>query len=172
MSMRQDKADRLKEMRGGLNLGLASSGLSGKRVAEAKGLSKAFGDKVLLKGFSTRILRGDRVAVVEMAAASGLGLVDPSERDPVAATTFGTGELIVAAVAAGADVVYLGVGGSATTDGGAGAIDTSRAVFARPDRDALPLPLCRFLGDLGDHVGDLEARSESEPYPAISLRVP
>src|SRR5262249_25791114 len=62
MSMRQDKADRLREMRGGLNLGLSSSGVSGRRVVDVKGISKAFGDKVLLKGFSTRILRGDRVA--------------------------------------------------------------------------------------------------------------
>jgi glycerate kinase len=65
---------------------------------------------------------GPRLAVVEMAAASGLGLVEPDERDPVAASTFGTGQLIVAAAQAGAEVVYLGVGGSATTDGGAGAI--------------------------------------------------
>jgi glycerate kinase len=70
---------------------------------------------------------GDRVAVVEMAAASGLGLVDPGERDPVAATTYGTGELIMAAVQAGAEVVHLGVGGSATTDGGAGALEAIRA---------------------------------------------
>ena len=46
----------------------------------------------------------------------------PSERDAFAATTFGTGELILAAIDAGAEVVYVGVGGSATTDGGAGAI--------------------------------------------------
>ena len=65
---------------------------------------------------------GDRVAIVETAAASGLHLVSEGERDPVAASTAGTGELIVAAVAAGAETVYLGVGGSATTDGGAGAI--------------------------------------------------
>ena len=69
---------------------------------------------------------GDGVAVVEMAAASGLGLVGPAERDPFAATTFGTGELIMAAVEAGAAVVYLGVGGSATTDGGAGAVKAIR----------------------------------------------
>jgi len=69
---------------------------------------------------------GDRVAVVETAAASGLGLVDPSERDPVAASTFGTGQLIMAAIEAGADLLYLGVGGSATTDGGAGAIRAIR----------------------------------------------
>ena len=65
---------------------------------------------------------GDRVAIVETAAASGLGLVGEDERDALAATTAGTGELILAAVTAGADTVYLGVGGSATTDGGAGAI--------------------------------------------------
>jgi len=69
---------------------------------------------------------GDGVAIVETAAASGLGLVDPSERDPLEASTFGTGQLIVAAIEAGADLVYLGVGGSATTDGGAGAIRAIR----------------------------------------------
>jgi glycerate 2-kinase len=69
---------------------------------------------------------GERVAVVEMAAASGLGLVEPDERDAIAATTFGTGELIAAAVAAGAEVIYLGVGGSATTDGGTGALKAIR----------------------------------------------
>jgi glycerate 2-kinase len=67
-----------------------------------------------------------RSAIVEVAAASGLGLVSESERDPVAASTFGTGELIAAAIAAGAEVVYIGVGGSATTDGGSGAIRAIR----------------------------------------------
>ena len=69
---------------------------------------------------------GDGVAIVETAAASGLGLVDPSERDPIEATTFGTGQLIMTAIEEGADLVYLGVGGSATTDGGAGAIRAIR----------------------------------------------
>ena len=66
------------------------------------------------------------VAIVEMARASGLTLLAPGERDAVAASTFGTGQLIVAAVAAGAEVVYVGVGGSATTDGGAGALRAIR----------------------------------------------
>jgi glycerate kinase len=61
-------------------------------------------------------------AVIEMASASGLGLVAEEERDAWAASTYGTGELICAAIDAGAQVVLLGVGGSATTDGGAGAI--------------------------------------------------
>ena len=61
-------------------------------------------------------------AVLEMAAASGLGLVAEDERDAWAASTYGTGELICAAAAAGAQVILVGVGGSATTDGGAGAL--------------------------------------------------
>ena len=61
-------------------------------------------------------------AVIEMASASGLGLVAEHERDPWEASTYGSGELICAAVDAGAQVVLVGVGGSATTDGGAGAI--------------------------------------------------
>ena len=74
-SLRQDKADRLKDTRKELNMGLASSGVSGKRVVEAKGVSKAFGDRVLLKAFSTRILRGDRVAVVGPNGAGKTTLV-------------------------------------------------------------------------------------------------
>lgn len=62
------------------------------------------------------------VAVVEMAQASGLGLVPEDERDAEAASTAGTGELIRVAVEAGATEVLVTVGGSATTDGGAGAI--------------------------------------------------
>jgi glycerate kinase len=61
-------------------------------------------------------------AFVETAAASGLQLVSPNERDAFAASSAGTGELILAAAYQGARRVYLGVGGSATTDGGAGAI--------------------------------------------------
>ena len=66
-------------------------------------------------------------AVLEMASASGLGLVAEDERDAWAASTYGTGELICAAVDAGAQVIVLGVGGSATTDGGAGAIEAIEA---------------------------------------------
>src|SRR5918912_1353264 len=62
-------------------------------------------------------------ALVEMAAASGLSLVAEDERDPWAATTYGTGQLIRAAVDAGAEEIMVAVGGSATTDGGRGALD-------------------------------------------------
>src|SRR5438132_2253890 len=64
---------------------------------------------------------GDGVtAVVEMAAASGLPLLEPSERDPRITSTRGTGGLIVAAAASGAHRIVIGIGGSATNDGGAG----------------------------------------------------
>jgi glycerate kinase len=72
-------------------------------------------------------LLGDgATAIVETAQASGLPLVAEDERDPERADTFGTGELIAAAVAAGAQKVLLAVGGSASTDGGAGAIGALR----------------------------------------------
>jgi ATP-binding cassette subfamily F protein uup len=74
-SMRLAKADRLKEARSGLSMGLASSGMSGKRVAEAKAITKAFGERTVLKGFSTRILRGDRVAIVGPNGAGKTTLV-------------------------------------------------------------------------------------------------
>jgi len=74
----------------------------------------------LTAGFA--LVEDGGTAIVEMSAASGLGLVDEAERDPMAASTAGTGELIAAAVEAGAQVVLVGVGGSATTDGGAGAV--------------------------------------------------
>jgi len=61
-------------------------------------------------------------AVVEVAQASGLGLVPERERDPVAASSAGTGELIAAAVDTGARRILVAAGGSATTDGGAGAL--------------------------------------------------
>ena len=62
-------------------------------------------------------------AVIEMARASGLALVGGGEaNDPVGATTYGTGELIDAAIERGARRVLVGVGGSATTDGGLGAL--------------------------------------------------
>jgi glycerate kinase len=65
----------------------------------------------------------DGSAVVEMAQASGLSLVEEAERDAWAASTRGTGELILAAVEAGASRVVVTVGGSATSDGGAGALE-------------------------------------------------
>jgi glycerate 2-kinase len=71
-----------------------------------------------------RMLDDGRTAVIEMAEASGLTLAGgPAGNDPMNASTAGTGELIADAVKAGAKRILLGVGGSASTDGGLGALD-------------------------------------------------
>ncbi|KAB5606381.1 glycerate kinase [Bifidobacterium jacchi] len=66
------------------------------------------------------MLGDGRTAVVETAAASGLALVGAAERDPLIASSFGTGELMRAALDAGAATIIVGLGGSATNDAGAG----------------------------------------------------
>ncbi|HEY8679305.1 MAG TPA: glycerate kinase [Candidatus Dormibacteraeota bacterium] len=66
------------------------------------------------------LIDDDSTAVVEMARSSGLALVPPDRRDPGAATTFGVGELLQHASDAGARRFIVGIGGSATNDGGAG----------------------------------------------------
>ena len=78
------------------------------------------------------LLPGGETAVVEVSAASGLPLVAEHERDAWAASTRGTGELIAAAAEAGAHTVIVAVGGSATTDGGAGALAALAEAGARP----------------------------------------
>ena len=66
-------------------------------------------------------LLGDgRTAAIEMAACAGLPLVPPDQRDPRITTTYGVGQLILAAVDAGCRHFIIGIGGSATNDGGAG----------------------------------------------------
>jgi len=84
------------------------------------------------RGRSARRGAGEATAIVECARASGLGLVAEGERDAFAASTRGTGELIVAAVEAGARKVIVTVGGSATTDGGAGAVAALDEAGVRP----------------------------------------
>ena len=71
-------------------------------------------------------LLGDGGGLVETAAASGLGLVAPGDRDVRRASSYGTGQLIVGAVQAGASVVFVAAGGSATVDGGMGALEAIR----------------------------------------------
>ncbi|HEX8745214.1 MAG TPA: glycerate kinase [Thermoleophilaceae bacterium] len=78
------------------------------------------------------LIDGGERAVVEMAQASGLGLVAEHERDAFAASTRGTGELIAAAAAGGAREVIVTAGGSATIDGGAGALAALDEAGAEP----------------------------------------
>jgi len=75
IALRQEKAARLRLARGDLAMGAAAADPSGRRVIEAHNLAKAFGEKILLKGFSARILRGDRVAVIGPNGAGKTTLV-------------------------------------------------------------------------------------------------
>ena len=70
-----------------------------------------------------RDVDGTAMAVIEMAQASGLSLLRRDERDPIAANSFGTGELLAEAQDQGCRQIMLGIGGSATTDGGRGLVE-------------------------------------------------
>lgn len=85
---------------------------------------------------------GTRVAVIEMASASGLALLPPGERDLWHTTTTGTGELMRLAVEQGAAAIVLGIGGSATNDLGLGALEALGLEFLAADgrRVSPPVP--------------------------------
>ena len=102
-------------------------------------------------------------AVVELASASGLERVSPADRNALSASTFGTGLLIRAAIDAGADRIVLGLGGSATTDGGTG---LARALgFRFLDTAGHDIPLG------GGSLVDLERIDDSE-VPDFVKNVP
>lgn len=84
------------------------------------------------------ILGDGATAVIEMAAASGLPLVPKDKRDPRITTTYGTGELIRAALDAGLRRIIIGIGGSATNDGGTGMAKALGAKFLNGDGTELP----------------------------------
>ena len=92
-----------------------------------------------------------RSAVIEMAAASGLSLIPVPDRHTTIFTTMGTGELIRAAIEAGARHITLGIGGSATTDGGAGILTVLGAAIRADDGTPLvklpTAPIAALLGD-------------------------
>jgi glycerate 2-kinase len=94
-------------------------------------------------------------AVVEMAAASGLSRVAPAERDAVRATSAGTGDLLRAVLDAGVRDVVLGIGGSATTDGGAGLLRALGAAIAEDDGRSVPAV---SLAGLDPRLGELRLR--------------
>ena len=74
-AMRADRAERVRDLPRELNLGVDSGALSGKLVAEVKGVSKGFGERTVIKPFTTRILRGDRLAIVGPNGAGKTTLV-------------------------------------------------------------------------------------------------
>ncbi|MGV0742136.1 glycerate kinase [Mycolicibacterium sp. XJ870] len=110
-----------------------------------------------------------KLAVVEMATASGLEMVAPADRDVLRASTFGVGQLIANALDHGATELLIGLGGSATNDGGAGMLAALGATLA--DADGTPLPpggaaLARLelidLSGLDSRLADVRVRIASD----------
>ncbi len=101
-------------------------------------------------------------AVLEMAAASGLPLVPPDRRNPLHTTTYGTGELMRAALDAGARRILIGIGGSATTDGGAGAAQACGIRFLDASGEPITTPLA------GARLADVYAIDASGRDPRLS----
>ncbi|RUM90312.1 MAG: glycerate kinase [Thiomicrospira sp.] len=80
-----------------------------------------------------------KTAIVEMAQASGLPLLAAYERNPLKASTYGTGQLLNAAIDLGAEKIILGLGGSATNDGGVGALQSLGFAFLNDQGDPIEL---------------------------------
>jgi glycerate kinase len=106
---------------------------TGGQIVKAE-VSGPMGEKVLA---SYGLLGDGKTAVIEMAAASGLPLVPRGERNPLLTTTYGTGELIADAIARGVNEIIVGLGGSATNDGGAGMAQALGVRFLGADGAAI-----------------------------------
>ncbi len=107
------------------------------------------------------------LAAVEMAVASGLALLAPDQRDPTATTSYGTGELIRGALDLGARRIVVGIGGSATTDGGIGMAAALGARFL--DADGEPVaPVGGALAQIHRiDLSGLDARVADVRFEAI-----
>lgn len=110
----------------------------------------------------------ERTAVIEMAAASGLALVPPDRRNPLLTTTYGTGELMRAALQAGATRLIVGIGGSATTDGGAGAAQAMGIQFLDAAGRPLPSPIA---GGQLDAIARIACMNQPEAQARVSILV-
>lgn len=115
----------------------------------------------------------DGVAVIESASASGLVLAGGAEgNDPIAATSYGTGELIAEAVESGATRVIVGLGGSAMSDGGLGAVEAvlERLGGQRPgDRDVELLAACDVQTVFTDAAKVFGPQKGASPEQVVEL---
>ncbi|TYR72973.1 glycerate kinase [Rossellomorea vietnamensis] len=112
------------------------------------------------------VLGDGRTAVIEMAAASGLQHVPIKNRNPLTATSFGTGELIKDAIARGMDKIILGLGGSATNDGGAGMAAALGVKFFNEDGETF-IP----VGGTLDRIASLSMNSFQPRLKGIEFTV-
>ena len=121
---------------------------------------------------ATYLVAGN-VAVIEMSAASGITLIPRDRLDPMRASTFGTGELILDAIKRGCDKIILGIGGSATNDGGAGMAAALGVRFLDVNGEAV----CPCGGELGkiatiDLSGQIPEIKNTEFFVACDVNNP
>ncbi len=114
------------------------AGPRGQAVMAAWGLCKTVNTKGTGSGAEQA---SSLTAVIEMAAASGLALLPPEQHDPTLTSTLGTGQLIASALDAGAKRIILGIGGSATTDGGCAAAQALGVRFFDHDNQLIAPPI-------------------------------
>ncbi|MBQ5598679.1 MAG: glycerate kinase, partial [Lachnospiraceae bacterium] len=107
---------------------------------------KVAGVKVTVKGprltpveATYSIIEESQTAVIEMAAASGITLIPPHLRNPLETTTYGVGEMMIDALERGCRKLIIGIGGSATNDGGVGMLTALGYAFL--DKEGHPIPL-------------------------------
>jgi adenosine deaminase len=105
------------------------------------------------------VLGNGKTAVIEMAAASGIEWLSPEERNPMISSTFGTGLLLKAVLDAGFTDIILGIGGSATNDGGAGMAQALG--FELQDKDGKP------IGFGGGSLNQLHQIGSSKVHPQL-----
>ena len=106
------------------------------------------------------ILADGETAVIEMASASGLTLVAPHEQNPLRTTTYGTGQLIHTALEAGCRRLIIGIGGSATNDGGAGMAEALGIRLLDADSKQIPRG--------GEGLGQLALIDTAGLHPAVA----
>ncbi len=123
----------------------------------------------LMRTLTAAFLRADERAVIEMASASGLSCVPEGERDAMAASSFGTGQILAAAIGMGCRDIVIGLGGSATTDGGAGLLEALGARFrdaggadVPPGGGALGRLASVDLGDLPEVLAEVRLTVASD----------
>lgn len=105
------------------------------------------------------ILGDGRTAVIEMAEASGIGYVNEQTKNPLVTTTYGTGQLILACIEQGIEEIILGIGGSATNDGGAGMAQALGYQLLDSDGNEIPYG--------GGSLNQLASIQMSQVHPAL-----
>ena len=105
-----------------------------------------------------------KTALIEIAAASGLDLITPEQRNPLVATSFGTGQTILQALDAGVEKIVLGLGGSATNDGGAGILQALGGQLLDAQGNELPVGGAALADLASIDLSNIDKRCENVEF--------